>query len=156
MKHERPDPEVLGSARGGRDGRCRWFLQGAHRRKRRRERGWTWRNTWQGRELEQEERRESFGTLRQRPMLPRDGSPSHLGPPRDLARGASWLAGEWGWELGGSMACWEGSSKTPTPTPGRMAGTTSSVIDPSSTLLLMPPPSLPGDLTEPHYHKSLF
>lgn len=39
---------------------------------------------------------ESFGTLRQRPMLPRDGSPSHLGPPRDLARGASWLAGEWG------------------------------------------------------------
>ena len=39
--------------------------------------------------------------------------------------------------------------------PRRVAQTTFSVIDPSSALLLMPPPSLPGGLTEPHHHKSL-
>lgn len=39
--------------------------------------------------------------------------------------------------------------------PSRVVQTTFSVTDPSSALLLMPPPSVPGGLAEPHHHKSL-
>lgn len=142
VNHESPDWEVSGHRRGGRDGGCRWFLQGALQRRDGEKGGGTWRNTWQGRGLGQDER---WGKVWDTEAA------THL---ILMALPPTWVHLE---TLGGGGVGWlvsgDKSSKSPT---GRMAKTTFSVVDPSSELLLMPPPLLSEGLTEPHNHNSFF
>lgn len=104
-----------------------------------------------GRGLQQDKRPERFRTWMQLLIPRRWLSPHRLGPPGDLGGGAvGWLVS--GDKSRGNTETREGSSKKPTV---RTARTTFSAIDPGSALLLLPPPALPGGLTEPHNHKSL-
>ena len=114
--------------------------------------GWYLKVHMAGRGLQQDKRPERFGTWMQLLIPHRWLSPHHLVHLETLGEGAAgWLVS--GDKSRGSMETREGSSKKPS---GRMAQTTFSPTDPSSALLLLPPPSFPGGLTEPHSHKSLF
>lgn len=103
--------------------------------------------------LEQDERGERFETLRQLLILPRWLSLPPGSTWRPCGRGSvGWLVSRDRSQGQHTQCPRREAAKIP---PGTVAQTTVSVTDPSSALLLMRPPSLPGGLTEPRNHKSL-